>query len=174
MWSQHRVARVSFALLLQRSKALPGAADLITLYMFACAFSNHGQTLQERFLPTRPLARLHTPNSTRACIRLSLVSRAGQPNTHVHRRARALADSVHIRVLYAFTVHAMLQAIIHRPGHSHHPSQPNVHHRPPTTSHIAHNTQRAHAKLRVPLSIPHGRSPAPTIPLAQPHSEIDL
>jgi hypothetical protein len=33
MWRQHRVARVSFALLLQRSKALPVAADLIILYV---------------------------------------------------------------------------------------------------------------------------------------------
>lgn len=31
MWRQHRVARVSFALLLQRSEALSVAADLIIL-----------------------------------------------------------------------------------------------------------------------------------------------
>jgi hypothetical protein len=71
--------------------------------------------------------------------------RAGQPNTGMHLRARALVDRVYV---FAFTVHAMLQAN-HHPDHSHHPAQPNVHHKPQQRQ-IARNTQRAHAKLRVP------------------------
>jgi hypothetical protein len=69
-----------------------------------------GETLQERFLPTRPL-----PQSTRQT-RLVHASTACGATKHICTCERALVDRVKVYV-YAFTVHAMLQAS-HHPDHS--------------------------------------------------------
>jgi hypothetical protein len=95
--------------------------------------------------------------------------RAGQPNTHMHLRARALVDRVKVYV-YAFTVHAMLQA-------NHHPAHSTAYRTPQTTQQrqILRTTRNVHMpKLRVTRCPWHGKSGGLTIPLAQPHREIDL
>lgn len=101
-----------------------------------------GETLQEPFLPTRPLAPFHTPNSTRACI--CLFRTACGATKHMccmHLRARALVDRGEVYV-YASTVHAMLQAS-HQPDHSTASETPQT----SQQRQIAHNTQRAHAQI---------------------------
>jgi hypothetical protein len=124
-----------------------------------------GETLQERFLPTRPLARFHTPNSTRACINRV---RGNQTQACTCERERLL---IVYTCLHSQSTRCSKQTII--------PTTPIIQHSLMYTTNLNNVRLRATRNVHMPnyaypLSIPHGKSGGLTVPLAQPHSEIDL